>query len=331
MVLFLASDESSFTTGSEFVIDGAPSCTSRRGSERRAQPLPRSHREQLAVLVPELLLTGHLIDRAGMPWCTQAFGPDGMTAVAIEVGRRQPDLHAPHAAGAGVRGRRRRDDLQGLQLDIGARPSSWTSATGSTTRSTVASSSTTAAPCWTSSRSATASSGDVPRHRGPDVRRDRGGHQPEGADAAGAPAAPAPADRQPHCAWTVTIDGTPPRWSRSRRLPSTPARGAANVVLDPIDPADVGTPTTAATCSATSTSRPSRTLPWRASPTGVPPDAPAQPVLRPRGHRPGAGQATTRRIALSQLVGHAGITAERLHRALGPLLDLGTRRRTPRG
>ena len=37
-------------------------------------------REQLAVLVPELLLCGHLIDRAGMPHLLGAFGLEGMTA-----------------------------------------------------------------------------------------------------------------------------------------------------------------------------------------------------------------------------------------------------------
>src|SRR5437773_1260453 len=41
-------------------------------------------RAQLAVLVPELLLAGHLIDRAGLPHALAAFGPDGMRDVAIE-------------------------------------------------------------------------------------------------------------------------------------------------------------------------------------------------------------------------------------------------------
>ena len=40
-------------------------------------------REQLAVLVPELLLIGQLIDRSGMAWCLSAFGREQMTGIAI--------------------------------------------------------------------------------------------------------------------------------------------------------------------------------------------------------------------------------------------------------
>ena len=41
-------------------------------------------REELAVLVPELLLIGHMIDRAGMAWCVAAFGQDEMARISIE-------------------------------------------------------------------------------------------------------------------------------------------------------------------------------------------------------------------------------------------------------
>ncbi|HEX7322479.1 MAG TPA: hypothetical protein VF299_06010 [Mycobacterium sp.] len=41
-------------------------------------------RGELAILVPELLLIGHLIDRAGMGWCIKDFGRDGMLQIAIE-------------------------------------------------------------------------------------------------------------------------------------------------------------------------------------------------------------------------------------------------------
>ena len=57
----------------------------------------------------------------------------------------------------------------------------------------------------------------VPRHRGPDVRRDRGGDQPAGAGAADPPsAAPCRPTGTPHCAWTVVIDERTRR-CRSRR------------------------------------------------------------------------------------------------------------------
>ena len=41
-------------------------------------------REQLATLVPELLLIGQLIDRSGMAWCVKHFGHPEMLQIAIE-------------------------------------------------------------------------------------------------------------------------------------------------------------------------------------------------------------------------------------------------------
>jgi hypothetical protein len=41
-------------------------------------------RAELAVLVPELLLIGQLIDRSGMPRCIEAFGREEMARIAIE-------------------------------------------------------------------------------------------------------------------------------------------------------------------------------------------------------------------------------------------------------
>jgi hypothetical protein len=85
-------------------------------------------RDELAHLVPELLLIGQLIDRSGMAWCIQAFGREQMAEIAIEewassspvyTRRMQRALgYAPEAAGEG--------DVptifKGLQLDIGAPP-----------------------------------------------------------------------------------------------------------------------------------------------------------------------------------------------------------------
>ena len=78
--------------------------------------------------MPELLLIGHLIDRAGMPWCINALGREEMVQIAIEewagaspiyTRRMQRALgFAPETAGHG--------DVvtifKGLQLDIGAPP-----------------------------------------------------------------------------------------------------------------------------------------------------------------------------------------------------------------
>jgi hypothetical protein len=85
-------------------------------------------RPELAVLVPELLLAGQLIDRSALAHVLVALGPDGMRDVAIEewmgaspvyTRRMQRALgFAPRRDGAG--------DVvtifKGLQLDIGAPP-----------------------------------------------------------------------------------------------------------------------------------------------------------------------------------------------------------------
>jgi hypothetical protein len=85
-------------------------------------------RDQLATLLPELLLIGQLIDRSGMAWCISAFGREEMAQIAIEewagsspvyTRRMQKALgYAPITPGTG--------DVvtifKGLQLDIGAPP-----------------------------------------------------------------------------------------------------------------------------------------------------------------------------------------------------------------
>ncbi|TIC88494.1 hypothetical protein E8D34_04565 [Nocardioides sp. GY 10113] len=85
-------------------------------------------REELAAVVPELLLIGQLIDRSGMAWCISAFGREEMAQIAIEewaasspiyTRRMQRALgYAPQVPGQG--------DVvtifKGLQLDIGAPP-----------------------------------------------------------------------------------------------------------------------------------------------------------------------------------------------------------------
>jgi hypothetical protein len=80
-------------------------------------------RAELSVLVPELLLIGQLIDRSGMAWCIQSFGRAEMLQIAIE----------EWAGASPVYTRRMQkalkysgDDVitifKGLQFDIGAPP-----------------------------------------------------------------------------------------------------------------------------------------------------------------------------------------------------------------
>lgn len=84
-------------------------------------PLHRLTHDQLSRLVPELLLAGHLIDRAGMPHILADLGREGMTAVAIEEWLAASPVYARRMQHAlGFVG----DDVptifKGMQLDIGA-------------------------------------------------------------------------------------------------------------------------------------------------------------------------------------------------------------------
>ena len=81
-----------------------------------------SHQE-LAVLVPELLLVGHMIDRSGMAWCINAFGREEMVQIAIEEWAGASPIYTKRMQRAlNFEG----DDVptifKGLQLDIGAPP-----------------------------------------------------------------------------------------------------------------------------------------------------------------------------------------------------------------
>jgi hypothetical protein len=83
----------------------------------------RLSREQLAVLVPELLLIGHMIDRSGMAWCIKEFGHEEMLQIAIEEWAGASPVYTKRMQRAlNYEG----DDVptifKGLQLDIGAPP-----------------------------------------------------------------------------------------------------------------------------------------------------------------------------------------------------------------
>jgi hypothetical protein len=83
----------------------------------------RLSRQELAVLVPELLLIGHMIDRSGMAWCIQEFGREEMVQIAIEEWAGASPIYTKRMQQAlNYVG----DDVptifKGLQLDIGAPP-----------------------------------------------------------------------------------------------------------------------------------------------------------------------------------------------------------------
>lgn len=80
-------------------------------------------RAELAVLVPELLLIGQLIDRSGMAWCISSFGRQEMLQIAIEEWSGASPIYTKRMQRAL---RFEGDDVptifKGLQLDIGAPP-----------------------------------------------------------------------------------------------------------------------------------------------------------------------------------------------------------------
>jgi hypothetical protein len=80
-------------------------------------------REELATLVPELLLIGQLIDRSGMAWCISSFGRDEMLQIAIEEWAASSPLYTKRMQKAlNYEGVDVYTLFKGLQLDIGAPP-----------------------------------------------------------------------------------------------------------------------------------------------------------------------------------------------------------------
>ncbi|RDH78791.1 hypothetical protein DVS77_09230 [Mycolicibacterium moriokaense] len=80
-------------------------------------------REQLAALVPELLLIGQLIDRSGMGWCIKPFGHSGMLEIAIEEWMGSSPIYTRRMQKAlKYEGVDVITIFKGLQLDIGAPP-----------------------------------------------------------------------------------------------------------------------------------------------------------------------------------------------------------------
>ena len=199
-------------------------------------------REELAKLVPELLLIGQLIDRSGMAWCIHEFGREEMLQIAIE----------EWAGCSPVYTRRMQKALRyegvdvitifkGLQLDIGAPPQFMDF------RYTVhdrwhgefhldfcgalmdvepmgedyvrGMCHDIEDPTFDATAVATNPKAQVrPIHRPPRV----------------------PADQHPHCRWTVTIDESYPPVSGIPALDIIRQTRAAATELDKIDPDDEG-------------------------------------------------------------------------------------------
>jgi hypothetical protein len=282
-------------------------------------------REQLATLVPELLLIGQLIDRSGMAWCISAFGREEMARIAIEewassspvyTRRMQTALgYAPEVPGRG--------DVvtifKGLQLDIGAPPQfmdfrytvhdRWHGEfhldhCGALMDVEPMGPEYVRSMCHdiedpTFDATAVASN---PRAQVRPVHR---------------PPRSSP-DQRPHCAWTVVIDEAHPEVQPIAGVATVAASRAATWVLDPVDPDDDGAADYAGPLlsdldfSAFSRSALVRIadevcLQMHLLDLGF--------LLAVRSRAESPAQATE--IATRQLVGIAGLAAQRIHRALG--------------
>jgi hypothetical protein len=200
-----------------------------------------SHQE-LAVLVPELLLIGHMIDRSGMAWCINAFGREEMVQIAIEEWAGASPIYTKRMQRAlNFEG----DDVptifKGLQLDIGAPPQfmdfrytihdRWhgefhldhcgalVDVEPMGDEYVFGMCHTIEDPTFDATAVATNPRAQMrPIHRPPRV----------------------PSDRHPHCAWTVIIDESYPEAESIPALDFVRQTRAATWELEPIDRSDEG-------------------------------------------------------------------------------------------
>ena len=199
-------------------------------------------RAELAILVPELLLIGQLIDRSGMAWCIQSFGRAEMLQIAIQEWAGASPIYTRRMQRAlGYSG----DDVitifKGLQLDIGAPPQfmdfrytvhdRWHGEFHLDHCGALLDVEPMGAdyvqgmchdiedPTFDATAGATNAKAQVrPIHRPPRL----------------------PADRKPHCAWTVIIDESYPQARSIPALDIVARTEAATWELAPIDPDDDG-------------------------------------------------------------------------------------------
>jgi hypothetical protein len=275
-------------------------------------------RSELAVLLPELLLIGQLIDRSGMAWCIEAYGREGMQQVAIEEWMAASPIYTRRMQRAlGYEG----DDVvtifKGLQLDIGAPPQfmdfrytvhdPWHGEFHLDHCGALMDVEPMGAdfvrgmchdiedPTFDATAVATNPRAQVrPVHRPPRM----------------------PADRSPHCRWTVVIDDSHPPVTETEGCVALQRSRAASLELSPIDPSDDGWSSYGGPLVSD--------LDFQAfshsALVRMADEVCLQMHLLNLGFRRAVGRrsesATARSIALRQLIGIAGVAAERVHQAL---------------
>ncbi|MCV7429096.1 hypothetical protein [Mycobacterium montefiorense] len=199
-------------------------------------------RAELAVLVPELLLIGQLIDRSGMAWCISSFGREEMVQIAIEEWAGASPIYTRRMQQAlNYVGNDVPTIFKGLQLDIGAPPQfmdfrytvhdRWNGefhldhcgalldVEPMGEQYVFGMCHTIEDPTFDATAIATNARAQVrPLHRPPRT----------------------PADRKPHCAWTVIIDESYPEAQSIPALHIVSQTRAATWELDAIDRSDEG-------------------------------------------------------------------------------------------
>jgi hypothetical protein len=278
-------------------------------------------REQLATVIPELLLIGQMIDRSGMAWCISNFGREEMLQIAIEEWAGCSPIYTRRMQKAL---RYQGDDVitifKGLQLDIGAPPQFMDF------RYTVhdrwhgefqldhcgalldvepmgedyvrGMCHDIEDPTFDATAVATNPKAQVrPIHRPPR----------------------APADRHPHCAWTVVIDESYPPVSGIPALDVIGRTRAASTELDPIDPSDEGqSDYSGALVSDFDFGAFSHSALVRmADEVCLQMHLLNLSFILAVGKRAGTNTELATEICTKQLIGLAGIAAERVHTALG--------------
>ena len=281
----------------------------------------RLSRAELATLVPELLLCGHLIDRSGMAWALEAFGREGMLQIAIDEWSAASPVYTKRMQRAlGFEGTDVITIFKGMQLDVGAPPQFmdfryqvdgpdrgefWLDHCGALLdvepmgeQFVVGMCHSIEDPTFDATAAAT-----NPRARMRPV------HRPPRT----------PADRHPHCRWIVDIDETREPVQPHPLLAQTSRSRAATLELDAIDPAGDGAAGYAGPLladldfGAFSHSALAR----------IADEVCLQHHLLALGfglavprHLAGSAPELSRTIRTKQLIGIAGLTAERIHRAL---------------
>lgn len=276
-------------------------------------------RAQLATLLPELLLAGQMIDRSAMAWCVSAFGREEMARIAIEEWMAASPIYTRRMQRAlRYEGSDVITIFKGLQIDIGAPPQfmdfrytvhdRWhgefhldhcgalmdVEPLGEHYVRSMCHD--IEDPTFDATAGATNPRARVrPVHRPPRV----------------------PADQHPHCRWAVTIDESRPPVPLPEGCRQLQRSRAATVELTPIDPADDGM----ADYSGPLLSDLAFTGFSKSALVRMADEVCLQMHLLHLGFaraisgRTGAEQA--HQLCVRQLVGIAGIAAERIHRALG--------------